>query len=138
MKRPFTIEDIRNSAVAHLNPHILDAGKPKPKTVKKLSRQKEWLTKELKDWGIINSLVLETEYRFFEPRKWRFDWAYPQRMIAVEYEGIFSKKSRHTTITGFTGDTDKYSKAAVMGWKVVRVTALNYKNVIELLEEAKN
>ena len=38
-KRPFTIEDIRKSAVAHLNPHILDAGKPKRSKYKNVKQE---------------------------------------------------------------------------------------------------
>lgn len=63
------------------------------------------------------------EHRFHPKRKWRFDFAIPERMIAFEYEGIFSRKSRHTTISGFTGDCEKYNEAQLLGWKVFRFTA---------------
>ena len=68
--------------------------------------------------------VLEKEFKFHPTRRWRFDWAFPKRKIAIEYEGIFSAKSRHTSIVGFSNDCEKYSEAAIMGWKVIRVTAL--------------
>lgn len=71
------------------------------------------------------------ELRFHPVRRWRFDWAIPQMKVAIEYEGIISAKSRHTTIKGFTGDTEKYNEAAKLGWKVLRYTALNYKNLKE-------
>lgn len=63
------------------------------------------------------------EYIFARPRMWRFDFAWPDRMVAVEYEGIYGGgKSRHTA-GGFVGDCEKYSMAAILGWCVVRVTA---------------
>lgn len=66
----------------------------------------------------------ETEYRFHPKRRWRFDYAWPEHKVAVEYEGLVSRKSRHVTLTGYTKDCEKYSTAAVMGWKVIRYTAL--------------
>lgn len=67
------------------------------------------------------------EHSFHPTRKWRFDAAIPNLMLAIEYEGLFAKKSRHTTVSGFTGDTEKYNQAQVLGWRVLRYTAKNYK-----------
>ena len=64
-----------------------------------------------------------TEYRFHPTRKWRFDYAIPKLKVGVEYEGVRSAKSRHTTFVGFSNDCEKYSEAAILGWCVVRVTA---------------
>jgi hypothetical protein len=69
------------------------------------------------------------EHIFHPTRKWRFDLALPILKIAVEYEGISSSKSRHTTIKGYTGDTEKYNEAALMGWIVIRKTVLNLSGV---------
>lgn len=69
-----------------------------------------------------------TEYRFHPDRKFRFDIAIPEKMIAIEYEGLMSKKSRHTTVGGYTKDADKYNLAQSLGWKVYRYTALNFKS----------
>lgn len=65
------------------------------------------------------------EYVFHETRKWRIDWAFPDRKIAVEYEGMpFKvKKSRHTTIDGFTKDAEKYNELALAGWRLLRFNA---------------
>lgn len=67
-----------------------------------------------------------TELVFSKKRKFRFDIAIPSLMISAEYEGIQSKKSRHTSLTGYTKDTTKYNLAQVEGWIVLRYTALNY------------
>lgn len=76
------------------------------------------------------------EYQFHDTRKWRFDFAIVEKKIAIEYEGIFGKgKSRHTTVSGYTADAEKYNAAAADGWKVFRYTAKNYKNIIEDLNK---
>lgn len=69
------------------------------------------------------------EYKFNNDRKFRFDFAYPQGKIAIEFEGIVSTKSRHTSITGFSRDCQKYNLAAIDGWIVLRYTALNIDDV---------
>ncbi len=66
----------------------------------------------------------EREYRFHARRKWRFDLAFPAYRLAVEYEGLFAAKSRHTTVKGFDADAEKYSVAAISGWVVVRITPI--------------
>lgn len=71
----------------------------------------------------------EKEVIFHPERKWRFDFAIPSMMIAIEFEGIMSEKSRHTTVTGFSGDCTKYNEAAKLGWTVLRYTVLTYKNL---------
>jgi hypothetical protein len=69
---------------------------------------------------------LETEHRFHPTRKWRFDYAWPEQMIAIEYEGIKGSKARHTTLTGYTNDCDKYNQAVLLGWKVLRFTTVHF------------
>lgn len=71
------------------------------------------------------------EHRFHPDRKWRFDFAIPEHKIAIEYEGIYSRKSGHTTHKGYTKDTEKYNEAAKLGWTVLRYTANTYKRVID-------
>ena len=65
------------------------------------------------------------EYKFHPKRKWRADIAIPTLKALIEYEGISSAKSRHTSITGFTNDCEKYNQAQLIGWKVLRYTVLN-------------
>lgn len=77
------------------------------------------------------------EHRFMgKRRRFRFDYAILDKKIAIEYEGLdtVSKsgkpiKSGHTTKVGYTSDCTKYNLAAINGWKVLRFTALNYKDV---------
>lgn len=70
------------------------------------------------------------EFKFHPTRKWRFDLCFPDKKLAVEYEGIFSKKSRHTTVSGYSGDVEKYNAVAALGWKILRYTAKNFTDVV--------
>jgi very-short-patch-repair endonuclease len=63
------------------------------------------------------------EHRFHPVRKWRFDFAWPGRMIAVEVEGGTWTRGRHTRGAGYERDTEKYNTATEYGWKVYRFTS---------------
>ena len=71
---------------------------------------------------IPNPLV---EHRFHPTREWRFDYAWPAELVALEVEGgIFSKdgkQSAHRSISGILRDIEKYSEAACLGWRILRV-----------------
>lgn len=109
---------------------------PKSETQPVKSKAIAWLDANLQYWANEHSLMLEKEHRFCPERKWRFDYAIPSVKIAVEYEGgIFMAKSGHNTAKHYTKDTEKYNKATVLGWRVIRVTAMNYKTVLLQLNE---
>lgn len=65
----------------------------------------------------------EQEYRFYADRRWRFDFAWPDALVAVECEGGTWTHGRHVRGDGFRKDCEKYNKAAYFGWRVFRVTA---------------
>ena len=144
MSKRFTISDLQRSKSAGLNKHVfpqtaekyfakVDKNIP---AVKKPSTQKAYIHWNLMYWCNEHAVILEEEHKFHPNRKWRFDWAIPALKIAVEYEGLgFNQVSRHTTSTGFTGDTEKYNSAVGLGWKVLRFTAQNYKNLITELNK---
>ena len=65
----------------------------------------------------------EREYRFHPTRRWRLDFAWPDRKIAVEVEGVVHDgKGRHQTAKGYAADCEKYNSALLDGWKVLRFT----------------
>ena len=101
---------------------------------KKGQKTKDWIAKNLWYWCRANKYHLLTEQVFDENRKWRFDWFICGLKIGIEYEGLMSEKSGHTTVTGYTGDTEKYNAAAKQGITVLRYTVLNYKNLFRDLE----
>lgn len=63
------------------------------------------------------------EYRFDPTRRWRIDFAWPEKMVAVEIEGGVWTGGRHTRGSGFVADLEKYNRATVLGWKVLRFDA---------------
>ena len=80
----------------------------------------------------------EREFRFAPPRKWRFDLAWPQHMLAVEVEGGIWTKGRHVRGSGFEKDADKRNRATVNGWRVLNFTPNHIKSghAVALIEEA--
>lgn len=69
------------------------------------------------------------EYRFHPTRLWRFDLAIPSLKIGIEYQGHGSTGKgghigRHASITGMTGDCEKYNEAQRLGWAVLNFTVL--------------
>lgn len=68
------------------------------------------------------------EYRFHPTRKWRFDWAWPSQMVALEIEGGAWSRGRHTRGKGFIADCEKYNQAVLLGWRVLRVTPQQVKS----------
>lgn len=63
-----------------------------------------------------------TEYRFHPKRLWRFDVAFPGRLLAVEVDGGVWTGGRHTRGAGYQKDIEKLTTAYLMGWLVIRVT----------------
>jgi very-short-patch-repair endonuclease len=64
----------------------------------------------------------QREHRFYETRRWKFDYAWPGHKIAVEAEGGVWSGGRHVRGAGYLGDMEKYNEAALLGWIVLRFT----------------
>ena len=60
------------------------------------------------------------EHRFHASRKWRFDFAWPAQLFAVEVEGVTYEGGRHQRVEGFIADLVKYEAAMLDGWTVYR------------------
>jgi hypothetical protein len=61
------------------------------------------------------------EWSFTPPRRWRFDYAWPDKRVALEIEGGVWTRGRHTRGSGFVKDMEKYNTAASLGWLIIRV-----------------
>ena len=74
--------------------------------------------------------IWRREFRFHPERRWRFDFAYPEKRLAVEVEGIVGPSGigRHQTAGGYEADCEKYAEAMVYGWQVLRLTPRMVKN----------
>ncbi|MFQ1974442.1 hypothetical protein ACK34Z_13360 [Aeromonas veronii] len=69
-----------------------------------------------------------TELVFHPKRKWRLDFAWPTRMIAVEIHGGIHSGGRHTRGKGFVEDRAKMNEARLLGWTVIEATPEHVKS----------
>lgn len=62
------------------------------------------------------------EYQFHPTRKWRFDFAWPEKKLAIEQEGAIWQRGGggHSHPLGIERDIDKYNAAALLGWRILR------------------
>lgn len=65
---------------------------------------------------------VEREYVFCPGRRFRFDYALPEKMIAVEVDGGIWKLGRHNRPQTFQRDLEKFNRASAMGWRIFRYT----------------
>lgn len=63
------------------------------------------------------------EYRFHHTRKWRFDFAWPDKYLAVEVQGGIWAKGGHSSGVGITRDLEKLDAAIRQGWTVYQCGA---------------
>ena len=68
------------------------------------------------------------EHRFHPVRRWRFDFAWPERLFAVEVDGAIFVRGRHTRGVGVEKDFEKMAEAMLSGWRVLRVSTGQVRN----------
>lgn len=81
--------------------------------------QRVQLTALLRHHGLPDPVA---EHRFHPTRRWRFDYCWPTHRVALEVDGGIYTGGRHTRGAGTEGDHEKFNEAAVLGWRVLRVT----------------
>lgn len=59
------------------------------------------------------------EYKFCETRRWRFDYAWPASLVALEVQGGIWGGGRHTQGPALLKEWEKLNTAAVMGWRIL-------------------
>ncbi|MGH7239871.1 MAG: hypothetical protein ACREHG_07370 [Candidatus Saccharimonadales bacterium] len=132
MKRQGKIRGWKANGPKHQSPN----GSIVAKHFHRCSKEKDWMGWNLLYWSNEHAVQLLEEYQFdLNGRKWRADWAIPSLKIIVEFEGLMSDKSRHTTLLGFSGDTRKYAEASKQDWIVLRYTIITYRQVINDLND---
>lgn len=95
--------------------------KPKPvKPTKPRSDLEVDMERQINERGIQTPTL---ELKFDPVRKWRFDFAWPEFMLALEVEG-----SVHRIKGRFKSDIEKYAMAQLAGWTVLRVARAQIKN----------
>ena len=81
-------------------------------------------TRFLTIWKKIEGPELVEELKFHPDRKWRFDFAHPSTMVAIEIEGGIWDQSRHTRPAGFIKDCEKYNSGLILGWFIFRLPGI--------------
>ena len=72
-------------------------------------------------WRALGGPQLKREYQFHPTRRWKFDFADPDKLFAFEVEGGVWQGGRHTRGLGFIKDCEKYNAATLGGWMVFRI-----------------
>lgn len=63
------------------------------------------------------------EYPVCEGRAWRFDFAWPDMMLAVEINGAVYARGRHARGKGLENDYRKLGEALALGWSVYQCSS---------------
>ena len=77
------------------------------------------------------------EYKFHPRRKWRFDAAWADEKVAIEFQGGIWTGGAHTRGAHFESDCLKFSSAAILGWRLLLATydQLNSGLLLQWIEE---
>lgn len=76
------------------------------------------------------------EHRFAPPRRWRFDYAWPERRLALEVQGGLFIQGRHSRGPALLKEHEKLNAAARLGWRVLFTTPTDVRNgkALQLVE----
>lgn len=94
-----------------------------------MSDLEDELYQQIEDAGLP---LPEREVRFAKPRRFRFDFCWPDRLLAAEVDGATWSGGRHARGSGIETDSEKYSIAATMGFRVLRFTRRMIKEGVAL------
>lgn len=80
--------------------------------------------------------VPQREFKFHPERRWRTDFAWPDRKVLLEVEGGLFVNGRHSRGKGMEADMEKYNAAAAMGYFVFRFSerAVNNGEAVKFIE----
>ena len=78
------------------------------------------------------------EHRFAPPRRWRFDHAWPDHLLALEVQGGLFVQGRHSRGAALLKEHEKLNEAAAQGWRVLFTTPkdLESTTTLDLLRRA--
>lgn len=89
-------------------------------------------------WQDVGGPALEREVRFHPTRRWRFDFADPQKKIAYEIQGgLYQAQSGHRSHDGVRRDAEKLNAAQLLGWRVFQITTYTLKDAEYMTELAQ-
>lgn len=84
------------------------------------------MLQQLKALNLMGGLV--PQYIFHVKRRWRLDFAWPAKRIAIEIDGGTHTGGRHVRGDGYAKDCEKHAQAMLMGYRVFRATAEQVKD----------
>lgn len=67
--------------------------------------------------GLLPDPEVQCNHRWHPVRRWRFDFAWPEKRLALESEGQVHRINKR-----FQADLEKYNRAQLDGWVVLRVS----------------
>jgi len=100
-----------------------------------MSKLEEKMAFQMRVAGLPNP---EREFRFDLVRRWRFDFAWPDKMVALEVDGGTWSRGAHSRGKGQRRDAEKQNAAHLLGWTVYRATSDMVKDgtALNVIEEA--
>jgi hypothetical protein len=103
---------------------------------------KKTLETELNLFCRAYNLTLANEFRFDVSRRWKADYYILEFNCLIEFEGMggnhWTGMGGHQTITGYTANCEKYNRASLMGFKLLRYTVKNSKELLTDLKTLLN
>lgn len=82
------------------------------------------------------------QFRFHSTRRWRWDFSWPDKKLAIELQGGTWVHGRHSHGSGQSGDYEKHNAAIELGWTVLYYTTdminKNPEEVIKQIERVLN
>ncbi len=96
------------------------------------------LLDHLEDLATRHNLKLGMEHRFHPVRRWRFDYAFPQIKVAVDYDGVMFRSVGHNSLEKIIKDMERSNHAQLCGWDIYKANAKTVQNkeFFAIIEEA--
>lgn len=123
MTERYTVEEAKRLGLLDGNSETLKTSSrtsPELKSARAEIRRRiafEKLLRELLDDGF----TIRLEFKFHPTRRWRFDVAILDRLLALEIDGGGYIQGRHHRKAGRDADNEKSREAQALGWMIVRV-----------------
>lgn len=87
-----------------------------------------------------HGIVVTPEFRFDPNRKWRADfYIAPDILLEVEGGLFVAGGGRHNRGASMLRDFEKYNRAAVLGYRILKVTPqqLCFQETVDMIQEAQ-
>jgi very-short-patch-repair endonuclease len=111
-------EDLGPGAKAQVRRRVRSTPRRRPRQKIRDELERALFT-ELKMVGIP---VPVRQFRFHSTRLWKFDFAWPERHMAVEVDGGTWTGGAHVRGKRYEGDCEKGNEAVLLGWQIMHVT----------------